>query len=100
MRPIVVFGNSNSRGLRNNQSEVQLPLTLDLFTTSAVSAYVGPGLAFNTDSQGQTNASVNAGLDIKLSNRLRLSAGLTYVFQPGDSNGRDLEANTLLYVRL
>lgn len=100
LRPMLVIGNSDARGKTNQRSELLLPLTLDLFTTSTVSAYLGPGLAINADSEGQTNASVNAGVDIRLNNRLRLSAGMTYVFQPGDSNQRDIEANTLLYVRL
>jgi hypothetical protein len=100
LRPTVVFGNNDANGSRNSETEVLLPLTLDLFTNNTVSAYVGPGLAFNTDSDGQTNASVNAGVDIKLNQRLRFSTGLTYIFETSDADNRDIEANALLYFRL
>jgi len=100
LRPSLIFGNTTSSGERNNQTQVVVPLTLDLFTNKTVSAYLGPGLAYNVDSDNQTNASLHAGVDIKLNQRLRFSTGLTYVFQQSDRDNRDLEANALLYFRL
>jgi Outer membrane protein beta-barrel domain len=100
LRPSVTFGNNNSKGERNNQTQIMVPLTLDALTNRRVSVYLGPGLTYNVDSDRQTNPSIHAGVDIKLNQRVRLSAGLNYVFQRNDADNRDLEANALLYFAL
>lgn len=100
LRPTYVIGNSDSQGQRNGQGEFFMPLTIDVFTRERVSVYLGPGFTWNTDSNGKILASINGGIDIEFNERVRLSAGLMWINQPGDSNGRDVSLNTLIYYRL
>lgn len=99
LRPAYVFGNSDGQGTRNNQGAFQMPLTLDIQPNAKVSPYIGAGIATNTDSNGNTQAMVSAGVDISVAKHISLVAGLNYIIQSSDSDGRDLEALTALYFR-
>ncbi len=95
-----MIGNSDANGVRNNQGEFILPLTLDLFTDKPLSVYFGPGISTNVDSSGLTVFSLSGGVDIRLSNRLKLSAGLSYAFDADTSGRGDTSAQTILYYKL
>ena len=99
LRPAYIFGNVNSDGSSNNQGAFQMPLTLDLYPNSPVSPYAGVGVATNTDSNGNADAMITAGLDINLVKHLSLSLGLNYIFEGSDQDNRDVEAFTALYYR-
>ena len=76
-----------------------MPLTLDIYPNSPVSPYAGVGVATNTDSNGNADAMITAGLDINLVKHLSLSLGLNYIFEGSDQDNKDLEAFTVLYYR-
>ena len=99
LRPAYIFGNSDSKGTSNNQGAFQMPLTLDLYPNKLISPYAGVGVATNTDSTGNANAMVTAGLDINFAKHLSLGLGINYIFQTSDQDNRDVEAFTLLYYR-
>ena len=99
LRPAYVFGNNDSEGSSNNQGAFQMPLTLDLYPNSPVSPYAGVGVATNTDSNGNAEAMITAGLDINVVKHLSLSLGLNYIFESSDKDNRDIEAFTVLYYR-
>jgi len=101
VRPGYVFGNSDRRGRANGQGAWQIPLTVDLLPTAKASPYIRAGVATNTDSTGDTNAMITSGLDINMTRNLTLSLVLNYIIQPNanDNNGRDIEGQTLLYLR-
>ncbi len=100
LRPFYVFGNSDYNGVPNSQGEFTLPLTLDLFTDSVVSAYFGPGVSWNVDSSGVATFSLSGGLDFRISERIRLSTGLYYDMDNDKSGFGDWMANAFLYFRL
>jgi opacity protein-like surface antigen len=99
LRPAYIFGNVNSDGSSNNQGAFQMPLTLDIYPNSPVSPYAGVGVATNTDSSGNADAMITAGLDINLVKHLSLSLGLNYIFDSSDQDNKDVEAFTVLYYR-
>lgn len=101
LRPRYIFGNSDLRGRSNGQGAFQMPLTLDLKATSWLTPYVGAGIATNTDSTGQTNGMLSFGADIGLGRNLAIDLGANYIIQPAnvDSNGRDIEFTSVLYLR-
>ena len=99
LRPAYIFGNSDSAGVSNNQGAFQMPLTLDLYPNNPISPYAGVGVATNTDSEGNANAMVTAGLDINLVKHLSLGLGINYIFQNSDQDNKDVEAFTVLYYR-
>ena len=98
LRPAYIFGNVGSDGSSNNQGAFQMPLTLDLFPNTPFSPYAGVGVATNTQSDGNADTMITAGLDINLVKHLSLSLGLNYIFI-SDHNNRDIEAFTVLYYR-
>lgn len=101
LRPRYIFGNSDLLGRSNSQGAFQMPLTLDVKATSWLTPYAGGGIATNTDSTGQTNGMLSLGADISLSRNLAIDLGVNYIIQPAsiDSNGRDFEFNSVLYLR-
>jgi len=99
VRPAYVFGNVDFQGNRNNQGTFQLPVTLDVLPNSWLSPFAGVGIATNTDSLGNINALFTAGLDIRLLKHLTLNLGANYIVQPVDSDGRDIEAYSVIYFR-
>ena len=56
-----MIGNSDANGVRNNQGEFILPLTLDLFTDKPLSVYFGSGILTNVDSSDLTVFSLSGG---------------------------------------
>jgi hypothetical protein len=100
LRPFYVFGNSDYDGVPNSQGEFTLPLTLDLFTDSPVSAYFGPGVSWNVDSSGLVTFSLSGGLDFRIAERIRLTTGLYYDMDNDKSGFGDWMANAFLYFRL
>lgn len=99
LRPAYVFGNVNGSGASTNQGAFQMPLTIDLFPTSRFSPYAGAGIATNTDSNGNTDAMITAGLDVNLAKHVSLSLGFNYIIETSDSDNKDVEAFTVLYFR-
>lgn len=99
LRPAYIFGNSDSEGSSNSQGAFKMPLTLDLYPNKPISPYAGVGVATNTDSNGNANAMITAGLDINFVKHLGLSLGINYIFQDSDQDDRDVEAFTVLYYR-
>jgi opacity protein-like surface antigen len=99
LRPAYVFGNVDSSGSSNSQGAFQMPLTLDLYPNSQFSPYAGVGVATNTDSNGNTDAMITAGLDINLVKHLSFSLGINYIIETSDQDNRDVEAFTVLYYR-
>ena len=99
LRPAYIFGNVGPDGSSNNQGAFQMPLTLDIYPNSPVSPYAGVGVATNTDSNGNADAMITAGLDINLVKHLSLSLGLNYIFEGSDEDNKDVEAFTVLYYR-
>jgi hypothetical protein len=101
LRPRYIFGNSDLQVRSNSEGAFQMPLTLDFKLTPWLSPYLGGGIATNTDSTGKTNGMLSLGADISISRHIAIDLGLNYVFQSDsiDSNGRDLEFTSVLYVR-
>ena len=99
LRPAYVFGNIDPAGDKNNEGAFQMPLTLDLYPNSRFSPYIGGGIATNTNSEGSTDAMATVGLDINLSKRLSLGAGLNYIFYAPDENNRDIQGFTVIYFK-
>lgn len=101
LRPRYIFGNSDLQGRSNNEGAFQMPLTLDLKATSWLNPYLGGGIATNTDSTGQTNGMVSLGADISISRNLAIDLSVNYIIQSNadDSNGRDIELTSVLYLR-
>ena len=100
IRPTYVIGNSDSKAAPNNQAELIIPLTLDLFTNKTVSVYLGPGASVNVDSSAKTFFSMSGGLDIKFNQKLRLSPGITYALDYDQSGRGDFSGLALIYYRL
>jgi opacity protein-like surface antigen len=101
LRPRYIFGNSDLQGRSNNEGAFQMPLTLDLKATSWLNPYLGGGIATNTDSTGQTNGMVSLGADISISRNLAIDLSVNYIIQSNadDSNDRDIEFTSVLYLR-
>lgn len=100
LRPSYIFGNRDLQGVDNNQGSFEMPLTLDLFPRSAVSPYLGAGIATNTDSSGSVNPMISGGLDINLTSYLAVGLNLNYIFQNQlDDADTDWEAMTLIYLK-
>jgi hypothetical protein len=99
VRPGYVFGNSDSRGKSNSQGAWNVPITLDLLPNSAASPYLGAGVATNTDSSGASNPLITAGIDIQMTRHISLGVALNYIIQSQDSDNRDIEAMSVLYLR-
>ncbi|MEB3327308.1 MAG: outer membrane beta-barrel protein [Synechococcus sp.] len=99
LRPAYIFGNVGPDGAANNQGAFQMPVTLDLYPNSQFSPYAGVGVATNTDSNGNADAMITAGLDINLVKHLSLGLGFNYIFETSDQDNQDVEAFTVLYYR-
>lgn len=98
LRPSYIFGNKDQQGVSNNEGAFQMPLTLDLFRRSFLSPYIGAGIAWNTDSTGDTDPMVTGGLDINLTRNLTLGLNVNYIFQ-NQVNDTDWAALSLIYFR-
>jgi hypothetical protein len=101
VRPRYIFGNIDLAGNRNSEGAFQIPLTIDYKPLGPVNPYFGAGIATNTDSTGETNAILSAGVDIRLVKNLRADASINYIFENSryDENGRDIEASVVLYYK-
>ncbi|MEB3332473.1 MAG: hypothetical protein VKI83_08285 [Synechococcaceae cyanobacterium] len=98
LRPALILGNADLRGRRNNQSEFQLPLTVDLFPRAVLSPYIGGGIVNNANSSGRNEGMLSAGLDLNLSRHLTVGVTLNRIFQDR-SNDNAWEGLTQIYVR-
>lgn len=99
LRPRYIFGNSDQQGRSNNEGAFQMPLTLDLKLTTWLNPYVGGGIATNTDSTGKTQGMLSFGTDIFITNNLAIDLGMNYILQTADSDNRDIEFTSVLYLR-
>jgi hypothetical protein len=101
VRPRYIFGNLDLAGNRNSEGAFQMPLTIDYKPLGPVNPYLGAGIATNTDSTGETNVMISAGIDVRLIKNLRADASINYIFESSryDQNGRDIEASVVLYYK-
>lgn len=101
LRPRYVFGNSDLQGNANKQGAFQIPLTVDLVPNHWISPYLGGGIATATDSTNKTDSMLSIGADLQLGSNISLDLGLNYIFQSRstDSNQRDVELTSVIYLR-
>lgn len=76
VRPDIIFG---------DETEFRAAVTLDA-SASKVNPYGGVGLAYNTDSTGDTSPMLSAGLELDLQQNFGLRLGGNYIFQDGDTD--------------
>lgn len=103
LRPTTIFSdysNNNNNNNNNffNNSELRLPLTLDLFHSTLFSPYIGGGVATNTDGLGYTDGMFTGGLDINITKYLTVGLNVNYIYQT-NIDDTDWEALGMLYLR-
>lgn len=103
LRPSFLIGNGNQNDSNfsngsGNETELRLPLTLDLFNRSFITPFVGGGLATNVDGLGYTDGMLTAGVDLNLTKWLTLGSNVNYIYQ-SNINDTDWEVLSMLYLR-
>ena len=103
LRPSFLIGNGdqNNANFSNgsgNETELRLPLTLDLFNRSFITPFLGGGIATNVDGLGYTDGMLTAGIDVNLTKWLTIGSNVNYIYQT-NINDTDWEVLSMIYLR-